>query len=85
MEMDTVFVADRMGFGAGVGFVVVDFADTVGTEHLHAAGTGFGGAGDEFDIASGEEAAEVDLGMDHEAAAGVAICPEFGGGVVAGG
>ena len=83
MEVDAVFVADGAGFGAGVGFVEVNFADPVGAEHLHATGAGFGGAGDEFDVASGEEAAEVDLGMDHEAAACVAIRPEFGGGVVA--
>ena len=83
MEVDAVFVADGAGFGAGVGFVEVNFADPVGAEHLHATGAGFGGAGDEFDVAAGEEAAEVDLGMDHETAASVAIRPEFGGGVVA--
>ncbi len=81
--MDAVFVADGAGFGAGVGFVEVNFAYPVGAEHLHATGAGFGGAGDEFDVAPGEEAAEVDLGVDHEAAASVAICPEFWGGVVA--
>jgi len=83
VEVDAVFVADRAGFGAGVGFVKVNFADPVGAEHLHATGAGFGGASDEFDITAGEEAAEVDLSVDHEAAACVAIRPEFGGGVVA--
>ena len=82
--MDAVFLADGAGFGAGVGFVEVNFADTIGAEHLHATGAGFGGAGDEFDVAAGEEAAEVDFGMNHEAAASVTICPEFGGGVVTG-
>ena len=65
MEVDAVFVADGTGFGAGVGFVVVDFADAVGAEHLHATGAGFGGEGDEFDVAAGEAAVEVYLSVDH--------------------
>lgn len=61
----------------------VDFADAIRAEHLHATGARFGGAGDKLDIATGKEAAKVDLSVDHETASGVAIRPEFRGSVVA--
>jgi hypothetical protein len=52
---------------------------------LDATGTRLCRAGDEFDVASGKEAAQIHFGMQHEAAAGITVGPKFGGGVVAGG
>jgi len=82
LEVDAVEGGEFVGFGGGVIVAVVDFFDAVGAEHLHAAGAGFCGDGDEFGFAAAEEGAEVDLGMEHEFAAFVAVVPEFGWGVV---
>ena len=81
LEEDAVSSGDFRGVGGLVEVAVVDFLNAVGGEGLHAGGAGHGGGCDEADFAAAEEAAEINLGMEHEFLAAVAIVPEAFGGV----
>ncbi len=83
-ELDAVEFADGAGFGVGVAIAEVDFFDAISAEHLGATRAGFCGAGDELDVATSEEGAEVDLGVEHKFAPLVAVEPEFMVGIEAG-
>jgi hypothetical protein len=61
-----------------VDFLVVDFLDTVGTERLHAGGAGHGGGGDDFGLTAFKKGTEVDLRVEHEFLATIAIFPKSG-------
>lgn len=75
-EADAIHAADLAGIGFFVAFAEIDFIHPVGAEHLGAAGTRLSGAGDKLDSFSGEQAAEVDLGVEHVFLAIVAVVPE---------
>lgn len=85
LELDAVEVADGAGFRFGVAVAVVDFFDAIGCEHLGATCARLGGAGDELDVAAGEEGAEVHFRVEHVFAPLVAVEPELVVGIEAGG
>ena len=83
-QLHTIDRGDRIGLGIRVIFPIEDLFHAVSAEHLHATGAGFGGAGHQLDRATGEQAAQVHLRMDHVLAPVVPVVPEVGIGVVAG-
>lgn len=60
-----------------VDLLVIDFLNAIGAEGLHASGAWHGCGRDDFSLSTFEKGAEVDLSMQHEFLASLAIDPEI--------
>lgn len=56
-EFHAVECGDSGGVGLLIDVAVIDLADAVGAERLHAGGAGHGGGGDDSGLAAAEQAA----------------------------
>src|SRR5688500_18266160 len=75
-ELDAVTFGDLGGVRGVVDVAEVDLFDPVGAERLHAGGAGHRGRGDQLGFAPTEQAAEVDLGVQHEFLPRGAVVPK---------